>query len=120
MAFGDLRTLVALGVRTEREPPGTRGLSHACDVPVQHIDVDDEHRCDQSLGYFAHRNLSFLAHVPSGQTVPRAVRRVLIAWAIAASAAWVSRRASSITKSWMIPWYRTAVTATPASRSLAA
>ena len=33
-----------------------------------------------------------------------------MAWVMAALAAWVSRRALSMTKSWMMPWKRTAVT----------
>ena len=40
-----------------------------------------------------------------------------MACVIAASAAFVLRSALSITKSWMMPSYRVAVTSTPASRS---
>src|SRR5215207_8136131 len=48
------------------------------------------------------------------------VRNVSVAKVIAARAALVSARASSMTKSWMMAWKRSAVTGTPASRSLSA
>lgn len=38
------------------------------------------------------------------QLVPNALRRVVTAWVIAASAACVPRKALSMTKSWMMPW----------------
>ncbi|GAA2472095.1 hypothetical protein GCM10023100_27150 [Actinocorallia cavernae] len=41
---------------------------------------------------------------PPDHTVPSAVRSTATAWAMAAPAAWVPRSASSITKSWMMPW----------------
>ncbi len=45
---------------------------------------------------------------------------VAVARRIAERAAWVSARALSITKSWIVPWNRTAVVGTPAARSLLA
>ncbi|MEZ0095097.1 hypothetical protein ABH925_006296 [Streptacidiphilus sp. EB129] len=45
-----------------------------------------------------------LATLPLRQPVYRALRRKVVAWAMAAPAALVRRRAFSMTKSWTIPW----------------
>ncbi|WP_435840925.1 low temperature requirement protein A [Streptomyces flaveolus] len=51
-------------------------------------------------GHYASGALRFAAR----QRVCSAAWRTATAWLMAASAAWVSRRALSITKSWMTPW----------------
>lgn len=54
----DLRALVALGVRPEGEPTGPGRLGHPCDVPVQHVRVDDQDRRDKPLGQLFHHHTS--------------------------------------------------------------